>query len=533
MTPGQRREAAANAQGDGALTTRQAPRFETILAPAGVEPPTALTAPECFRDLALDQVVADLTAAWKDCDLAPYFQAPLADLETIAYRQEAMRELEDDALRSYVESFAQRMREMRQYLGLAAKLDPKEERERRLLCAVEVYVEAVQQLARDLRERALRSAGMCALRAYLARYAASASFVKLAADAAAVARDLARIRYSVLIHDDTVTVRRGNGEDDYTAEVERTFEKFCRGAVKDWRVKFRDAGSLNHIEAQVLACVARLYPDEFRAQTAFCAAHADFADPTLVRFDREVHFYLAVLNYLEPLRRAGLHFCWPQVSAASKEVGARATFDLALAARLVGAGEPVVCNDFDLHDPERLFVVSGPNQGGKTTFARTFGQLHYLAALGCPVPGEQARLFLFDRIHTHFEREEDVATLRGKLYDDLVRMRAIFDRATPRSIVIINEIFASTTLEDAVCLGRRVLAELSRLDVLGVCVTFLDELASFDDKTVSVVSTVDPDDPAVRTFRLERRPADGLAYAQALARKRGVTRAQLRARWQR
>ena len=120
--------------------------------------------------------------------------------------------------------------------------------------------------------------------------------------------------------------------------------------------------------------------------------------------------------------------------------------------------------------------------------------------------------------------------MSGKLEDDLVRIGAILRAATSGSIVILNETFASTTLHDAQFLGTKLLTKVMRFDALCVYVTFVDELASLGEQVVSMMSTVVPGHPAERTFKIVRKPADGLAFALAIAEKHDLTYERLRER---
>lgn len=490
----------------------------------------ATVEPDFFRDLNLDQIVDSITAGRQEYNLKPFFYINLTRLPAITYRHEVMQDLENSVLFQSISSFSIQMRAVRGCLKDIETFYYKHQKERSFLEAVDIYCVALEQLREGLAQGNPKSRGLLAFRDYLSGYTGSEAFEKLCGEAKKLKSDLSAIRYCILIKGSCVTVRNYESETDFSTEVGETFAKFQQGAVKDYRVQFPEGRGMNHIEAQVLDGVAQLNPSVFMALGEYAIKNSGFLDKVIADFDREIQFYLAYLEYAEAFTRAGLKFCYPQVSDKCKTVCSRDGFDLALAGKLLRENAPVVCNDFTLNGEERILVVTGPNQGGKTTFARTFGQLHHLATLGCPVPGSEARLFLFDRMFAHFERQEDPSNLRGKLEDDLVRIHHILQEATPNSIVIINEIFSSTTLKDAVYLGEKIMENLSELDLLCVCVTFLDELSRLNEKTVSLVAAVVPDNPTERTFRIERRAANGLAYALAISEKYQLTYKRLKER---
>jgi DNA mismatch repair protein MutS len=430
--------------------------------------------------------VESITASCAEYNLKRFFYTPLRDVDAVHYRHAVLRDLGKDAVFEAVRAFAQQMRSMREHLVQADKLHYQLQRQRWFLDAVGIYCRAVGALTDELAVLDVESAGILGFRDYLAGYTRSGAFTALASQTRALDDALATVRYSIHIKGNRVRVDRYQDQADYSQEVERTFAKFQQGAVQDHRAKLPDWLDMNHVEAQVLDLVAQLHPEVFGTLDEFCARHREYLDPTVGAFDREVQFYVAYLDYIERFKPAGLQFCYPRVSDESKEIHALQAYDIALANKLAGETGSVVCNDFALQGPECIIVVTGPNQGGKTTFARMFGQLHYLASLGLPVPGQEAALFLPDQVFTHFEKEEDLATLSGKLEDELLRVHEILQRATGSSVVVMNESFTSTTLRDALVLGREVMRRLIDLDLLAVYVTFVDELASLGPATVSI-----------------------------------------------
>lgn len=491
---------------------------------------TDVTEPPFFTDLNLDQVLSFIIASKKEYNLASYFYLPLHNYELITFRNEVMKDLEIPEIYKAIENFSDKMVIVRRYLKLIEKLEFEYHKKGWFLEAILQYCDAVSVLIYDLSSKDLMSRGLKQFVEYLNIYTNSDFFKSISFESSEIKSNLSSIQYTVNVDWGKFSVQRYEDEINYSTEVLAIFDKFRKGAVKDHKKRLLNKSGMNHVESKMLEFVIHLFPEPFNALNLFCNKYPTFLDDIIVNFDREIQFYVSYIQFITKIKTKGLNFCYPEICEKKEDIYANNSFDIALALSELESDNKVVCNDFHLTGQERIIIVSGPNQGGKTTFARMFGQLHYFTRLGFPIPGNKAKIFLTDKIFTHFEKEESITTLQGKLLNELTRLKNIFSQISSDSVIIMNEIFTSTTLDDAIFLGTEILEKLISLDVYCVMVTFIDELSRLGPKVISMVSNIVPEDPTLRTFKIIREQADGLAYALSIAKKNRLTYDQIKER---
>ena len=290
--------------------------------------------PAFFGDLRLDQIISSLTAGRESYRLTPYLHRPLRSVETVRYRHHVLSDLEREPVRNAVAAFARGMARMRTHLHLADRLQHRRQQQRWFVSAAALYCSVVSAFSDALATAEINAPGLQALSDYLSAYTSSDPFASLSLDTAQCEAQLSALTYVVHVRGTRVTVGAYDGEPDVGEEVASAFAKFQQGAGRDHRVRFREFSDMNHVESQILDRVALLFPEPFARLAEYRSRHDGFVDSTVARCEREVQFYLAYLEYIAPLKAAGLSFSYPRVSARSKQIAATATFDLALAAKL-------------------------------------------------------------------------------------------------------------------------------------------------------------------------------------------------------
>ena len=221
---------------------------------------------------------------------------------------------------------------------------------------------------------------------------------------------------------------------------------------------------------------------------------ADHVQGFFGRLRTELAFYLGCLNLYDELTKFGAPTCFPIATpAGTPRFECRDLRDVGLCLATV---KKVTGNDVDA-DEKSLIVITGANEGGKSTFLRSVGAAQVMMQAGMFVTAKAFSANVRDSVFTHFKREEDATMTHGKFDEELARMNAIADHITPTSLLLCNESFASTNEREGSQIARDIVYAMIESGVKVIYVTHLYDLAS---------SLYARHNPADLFLRAERRP---------------------------
>ena len=238
----------------------------------------------------------------------------------------------------------------------------------------------------------------------------------------------------------------------------------------------------------------------------------------------ELGFYVGCLNLREQLTTRGQPVCYPAPAALSGDrLSARGLYDASLALIRPGGGEGVGVTGNDVAaDGKQLIMITGANQGGKSTFLRSLGQAQLMMQAGMFVAADSFDGSVCSGVFTHFKREEDVTMEKGKLDEELDRMSVIAGRITPGALLLCNESFASTNEREGSEIARQIIRACTEAGIRVAYVTHLYDLAEScyahnAGEAVFLRAQRRPD--GQRTFRLPEGEPLPTSYGEDLYRQ--------------
>ena len=251
----------------------------------------------------------------------------------------------------------------------------------------------------------------------------------------------------------------------------------------------------------------------------------------LLKLLPEIEFVTRASELISKLSaKAGCEICIPElVAAEDKEFCAKDLYNPRVA---LAIDDEIVTNDFEFDDNARIYVLTGPNRGGKSVITVAVGAAQALCQLGLPVPAKSAKISPVDAIFTHFPEGADDTIDKGRLGEECARLGEIFDAVTAHSLVLLDESLSSTGSFEASYIAAEVLAGLSQAGCRCLFATPLHELAQEIDRIneesaqnggVKIDTLVAGIEEGKRSFRIVRAKPDGKSYARDIAERYGLT----------
>ncbi len=494
--------------------------------------------PVFFGDLQMEGILKAILSRYSEFDLRKYFYTLPGSVNTIYYRQNIYRDLEkNDFLILIFKKFSDRMAQSEKCFQYYRQTEDEIKKGSYLLLACRHYLAALSLLRDSLKQGDITSKGFQTLLEILDEMNTEKGFIEFSERVETVYSYMNELKLTLLISKKEIRIleeenMEGAGVVDRIREFMEAFEipvqKTVPSVVENI---FPSPLETSSLETAVVDILRRSNPEVFRKLKQFAEIPFTLEDNIFLNIKNEFVFYISFYEFERQLENAGYQLNYPKIHEENSEslgpgsgLEIAQVYDMALAWKNRFSGEKVVKNDIRYGEGKRFLVITGPNQGGKTTLARAVGQCVYLMLMGLKAPCQSMKGRFFEHIMTHFEVEESVETGAGKLKEELWRLKPMMQDLSgnqKNSFVILNELFTTATTYDARIMAQKVMEHFQNSGCLGIYVTHIQELA--DEKNQpgvqSMVAQVDQEDPRRRTFLILPMEAQGLGYSDSIARK--------------
>ncbi len=252
----------------------------------------------------------------------------------------------------------------------------------------------------------------------------------------------------------------------------------------------------------------------------------------------DLRFIYDLSDIQKRLLRARLSLCVPTFCAKEeKAFDAQGLYNPILALHKYETSDPhgIIPSDFSFDEAGGIYLLTGPNSGGKTVFLKSVGIAQIMAQIGMMVPAERMTVSPVSRLFVEFPTHTTDRKAGGRLEYECAEIRDIFEKIDPHSLVLLDEAFSSTAPDEAVALALEVLKAMSQLGVRGIYIShyhlltkYLQELnaehfgkSRFDFLAADMAGKED------RTYRITRREPDGSSYSGSIAERYGISAARL------
>lgn len=467
-----------------------------------------------FEDFNLDVLISKVNSLSRGYDLQPIFSYLPTEREIIEYRRKITGDFQDPELREVFQTYSSRIEKVKNYEKNSIYNNHSLQKGKWHEDALYLFAEAVTELYENLTEKEGYSEAMAEVREYVKSYIDTADFREW--------RELMReVHEKVNGHAVTVSIQKNKvvleEDEEQTDFLKRMTEAFSL-REKTEREGRENEKKLSRFEETLAERLVKKQKLEKKLKQLL---EIKIPEPFL-ELAYEVQFYLGFYRFVDFMEKSGYSFALPE---EGDRIHVTEGYDAALA--LKEEETKVVANDFVLGGSEQFFVITGANGGGKTTFARMVGQILYFGQLGLLAPCKSAKLPYFTGIMSHFSKEESNETGKGKLMEELTRLKPMMEKNSKNCFVILNELFTTAATLDAGIMGKKVLRHFIENGCLGIYVTHIQALAEESGHIVSLVAELEADHHT-RSFKIVRKPAEEGEYEDSLITEYNMTYQQMK-----